>query len=98
MSTIAGPHIQMPSSLSQMFEYDQQGQVLSMTPAWASLFHSLQQTAFANTRSGPTASRPTSSLDGRWIGMPYFDTTLGFIIHLKSVNPDVWVRYDGTSV
>jgi hypothetical protein len=30
--------------------------------------------------------------------MPFFDTTLGFQVTLKSVNPDVWARWDGASV
>lgn len=83
---ITGPRIQMPSSM------------ISEDQAWSSFFHSIQQTAFGLSRSGPTASRPTSVLDGRWIGMPYFDTTLGKPIFLKSVNPDVWVDGSGAVV
>ena len=93
MPTITGPYIQMPPAQSPMMDKDG-----NLGLDWASFLHSLQQTAFGLSRSGPTTSRPTSTLDGRWIGMPYFDTTLGFEIYLKSVNPDVWVRYDGVSV
>src|ERR1700674_1330017 len=92
---IKGPKIQMPTTLSQMFETDAQGQILSMKPDWASFFHSLQQTAFAHTRSGPTASRPTGSLDGRWIGMPYMDLTLGYVVFLKIASTNVWVDANG---
>ena len=85
MAAITGPKIQLPNT---------QG----MTPDLASFHHSVQQTTFNLSRSGPTASRPTSALAGRWVGMPFFDTTLGLVVSLKSVNPDVWVRYDGTPV
>lgn len=60
---------------------------------WAAFFHSVQQISFALSRSGPTSSRPTSDLDGRWIGEPFFDTTLGQMVFLQSVNPDVWVTW-----
>lgn len=89
---IAGPKIQVPPAEKPVM----QGNALSQD--WQSFFHSAQQVAFNLSRSGPTASRPTSTLEGRWIGMPYFDTTLGFEINLQSVNPDVWVRWDGVAV
>lgn len=89
---ITGPKIQVPNE--QVF-LDKSGNV---SPEWMSHFHSLQQTAFIVTRSGPTASRPTSDMDGRWIGMPYFDTTLGKTVYLKSVNIDVWVDGSGAVV
>lgn len=90
---IGGPKIQVPSAFSKIAAEDG-----AVNQEWASLFHSLQQTAFALSRNGPTTSRPTSSLDGRWIGMPYFDTTLGFTVYLKSVNPDIWVDGQGNTV
>ena len=88
---IAGPRIQAPSATKVMM--DGGGNV---HPDWMSYFHSVQQTVFNVSRSGPTTSRPTKMLDGRFIGMPYFDTTLGYMIYLKSVNPDVWVDGGGT--
>jgi len=91
MATIKGPSIQVPSVLKPVTV--ESGTV---APDWAAFFHSLQQTVFALTRSGPTTSRPTSELDGRYIGMQYFDTTLGYSVYLKSVNPDVWVDGGGT--
>lgn len=44
--------------------------------------------------SGTTAQRPTTSL---FIGMAYFDTTLGKPIWLKSVGPVVWCDATGTA-
>jgi hypothetical protein len=90
---IAGPSIQMPSSRSPVVNQEQ-----NIQRDWAAFMHSVQQTVFNITRSGPTTSRPTSKLEGRFVGMPYFDTTLGYEVRLKSVNPDVWVRWDGTPV
>ena len=93
MTTIAGPKVQVPTALQPMF--DESG---ALHPQWQAFHHSVQQIVFNVSRSGPTASRPTSTLDGRFIGMPFFDTSLGFEIRLQSVNPDVWVRWDGTPV
>jgi hypothetical protein len=57
------------------------------------------QLHLANTQSGPSSQRPTAQLTSkRYVGMPYFDTTLGFAIHLKSTDPDVWVNGAGTPV
>lgn len=47
------------------------------------------------TQSGTTAQRPDSTIVGRWIGLPYFDTSLGLPVFLKSVGPDVWVTAAG---
>ena len=93
MPVIAGPKIQMPPAQSRIM--DQAGNV---RPEWASFFHSLQQTTFNLTRHGPTSSRPTSAMDGRYIGMDYFDDSLGLKVTLKSVNPDVWVNGAGAVV
>ena len=98
MATIAGPKIQVPSALSDPFVRDGAGKILAWRSDWASFFHSAQQTVFLLTRSGPTASRPTSVIDGRWIGMPYYDTTLGLPVFLHSVNPDVWHNGAGAVV
>lgn len=90
---INGPRIQLPPANSPLVT-----DAGTVSQDFQVFFHSIQQTAFNVSRSGTTASRPTSKLDGRFVGMPYFDTTLGFEIWIKSVNPDVWVRYDGTAV
>jgi hypothetical protein len=49
----------------------------------------------ADSQYGTTAQRPTTGLQP---GNKYFDSTLGFPVYVKSVNPVVWVRYDGTVV
>lgn len=95
---IAGPNIQIPTSLTDMFEFDAQGKILSVKPAWASFWSQVGQLLFAETRNGPTSSRPTSALPSRYIGMPYFDTDLGFPVYLETASSDAWVRYDGTPV
>lgn len=51
--------------------------------------------AFSLSDSGTTANRPTSNL---WVGRPYFDTTLGYPVWVKTVSPVVWVNGAGTSV
>lgn len=43
--------------------------------------------------SGLTSDRP---IDNLYIGMSYFDTTLGKPVWLKSVKPSVWVLATGT--
>jgi hypothetical protein len=94
---ITGPKIQVPTSLTPIM--DNQGNV---HPVWQSYFHAMQQVTFNVTRSGPTASRPTAKLDGRYIGMPYFDTTLGYQVWLKTAtmysSSDVWVNSAGAPV
>jgi hypothetical protein len=82
----------VPTALQPFF--DEAGLV---HPQWQVFFHSAQQIVFNASRSGPTASRPTNALDGRYVGMPYFDTTLGLTVYLKSVAPDVWVKGDGSA-
>lgn len=44
--------------------------------------------------SGPTISRPLPS----FIGQPYFDTTLGFMVWTKQTSPAIWVDGAGVSV
>jgi len=46
-------------------------------------------------RNGTTSKRPLVSVE---VGDQYFDSTLGYPIWVKSINPIVWVRYDGTVV
>lgn len=82
------------------FVYGPNDQITSMSlkQPWGAFFHSLQMIGFNATRSGTTAERPDNGMDGRWIGMPYFDSTLGKLVSLKSVNPDVWVDGSGAVV
>lgn len=84
--TISGPKIQIIRSQLT----DAQGHP---TNDGLTFLHSVQQITWGLSRTGPTTSRPTSKVDGRWIGMPYYDSTLGKPVFLHSVNPDVW--HDG---
>lgn len=101
MAAIAGPKLEVPPAISDMFEmtYGSDGQLVSLNLRlpWATFFNSAQQTIYNVSRSGPTASRPTSSLPGRFVGMPYFDTTLGKPIFLKTASSNAWVLADGTA-
>ena len=94
---INGPKVQVPTSLTPIL--DESGNV---HPSWQTFYHSVQQVVFNSSRSGPTTSRPTHLLDGRYVGMPYFDTTLGFQVWLKTATPnassDIWVNSVGTPV
>lgn len=49
----------------------------------------------ATSTSGPTANRPSPPA---FIGQPYFDTTLGFMVWCKTISPAVWVTASGVSV
>jgi hypothetical protein len=67
----------------------------NFTPPWAGWFSQAQAILFDIANSGTSAQRPTTLL---YIGKPYFDTTLGVPIVLKSVSPSVWVNGIGTVV
>lgn len=62
---------------------------------WYKFFVNVRNAIVWRTQSGTTAERPTTNLQ---IGMPYFDTTLGYQVNLKSINPNVWVNGVGTVV
>lgn len=72
--------------------FDKEGR---MHPAWAGWFTTAHQILQDTSSSGTTAQRPTNAL---YIGKPYFDTTVGATINVKSVNPTVWVNGAGTVV
>lgn len=99
---ISGPNIQMPATASQVFDFtrNEKGEIvtISMKPEWGAFFQSLQLAAFASTRNGSTASRPTSTTIGRYVGQPFMDMTLGYPVFLKYTSSNVWVRGDGTVV
>lgn len=65
------------------------------TRSWNSFFTKVRNWITADSQYGTTAQRPTIGLQP---GNKYFDSTLGFPVYVKSVNPVVWVRYDGTVV
>jgi hypothetical protein len=93
-----GPNLQMPS-LNQVFDFqfDEAGKLVSLTlrQDWAAYFQSLQQVAIGSSRNGPTTERPTDSFKGRYIGMPFFDTTLGFPVFLEHASSNAWVDATG---
>ena len=93
---MAGPNVQFPSPLTPVIQ-EVEGQ-LGLTIDYATFLHTLQSIAFYSTRNGPTTSRPTSSSEARWIGMPFFDTTLGKPVFLKIASTSVWVDGSGAVV
>jgi len=90
---IRGPNIQLPSAYQNLV--NEQG---ILHPEWQTLFRALQQTTFNMSRSGPTASRPTSLIKGYYIGMNFYDTTLNKPIFLTSTNPFIWKDASGAVV
>lgn len=62
------------------------------TPAWAGWLSTAQYILQDVSNSGTTAQRPTNNL---YVGKPYFDTTLGLAINIKSLGPTVWVNGAG---
>ena len=90
MATITGPKIQMPSVNTPLVS--ENGQI---TLDWAAYFHSLNDTLFALSRSGPTGSRPDTGTPGRYIGEPYFDNTIGKPVFLKTASSSAWVDATG---
>lgn len=68
------------------------------TPGYQAMFSDAVVLLQASTLSGTTGQRPTRNMAKRWIGMCYFDTSLGLPVFLKSVSPDVWVNGAGVPV
>lgn len=92
MATITGPKVQLPSGA-----FIQQDGSLSIDAL--TFLNALQSITFYSSRSGPTASRPTST-SFRWIGMPYFDISLGAKgkpVFLAIASSNAWVLADGTA-
>lgn len=91
-----GPQFRMPNTTLLI---DDKGNI---SFPYGGLLTTLTNTVFGGTRSGTSTERPTSKVSGRYIGMSYFDTSLGLPIYLQTATPyassDVWVRYDGTPV
>jgi hypothetical protein len=74
---------------------DTEGKVTlsSLYQAW---FNGIQQWLGPVGQFGATSARPTKNL---YIGLSYFDTTLGYPVFLKQVSPsNVWVNASGTPV
>lgn len=50
--------------------------------------------AVGSSTSGTTAQRPVPT----FVGQPYFDTTLGFMVWCKQLSPAVWVDAAGVAL
>lgn len=71
----------------------------SITNGWATFFSAVFRLLTGITAAGPTSARPLASPQTlRWVGMPYYDTTLGKPIWLDSVAPDIWHDASGAPV
>ena len=90
---MAGPLLQTPGPFTPVTQADG-----TLTSDYAVLLHQLQNIAYYSTRSGATANRPTSTSEARWIGMPYFDVSLGKTVYLKIASTNVWVDGSGAIV
>ena len=71
----------------------EQGAVLDRV--YQSWFASIQRWLGPVGQSGFTAARPSNGL---YVGLAYFDSTLGKPVFVKSLNPAVWVDATGTVV
>lgn len=71
----------------------------ALTSQWAAFFSAVGLYLRPVGQSGTTANRPVnSSTTPLYIGQPYFDQTLGYMVWVKSLNPTVWVNGAGTAV
>lgn len=65
------------------------------TQSWTAFFTKVRNVCVGRSQSGTTAQRPTKGLE---IGLPFFDTTLGKPIWIKTVTPAVaWVDATGAA-
>jgi len=62
---------------------------------WLQWFDRIHAIAEAQQQAGITADRPVKRL---WLGRQYFDTDLGYVVYVQSVNPTVWVDATGSPV
>jgi hypothetical protein len=70
--------------------------LVKFTSEWGGWFSTVQRILTAVSTAGISTSRPTQ---GQYQGMPYFDTTLGKPIWLKTPGASpVWVDATGTPV
>ena len=90
---VFGPLVQPPSPYTLIASPDG-----TVNTDYALLFHQLQNIAYYSTRSGPSTERPISASQARWIGMPFFDITIGKPIFLKTASSNAWVDATGTPV
>jgi hypothetical protein len=101
MASSAGPKVQLPGATADWF-WDSQGKPCSITIDAMQFFHIVQQIAVLSTQSGSTSARPINSLaGGLWVGLPFFDQSLGKPVWLKSLTgttTQVWVDATGAPV
>lgn len=84
----------IPSALGAFI--DKAGHLVS---EWRSYLESVNYWLRPIGSNGTTANRPVeNSQISLYIGQPYFDTTLGKPIWVKSKNPTVWVDATGAAV
>jgi hypothetical protein len=72
-----------------------------MTPVYQSFFSSVHNWLGPVGLSGPTSARPSSSGSSNvflYVGLEYFDSTLGYPVWIKQLNPTVWVNGSGSVV
>ena len=68
----------------------------NLSPTYQQWFQSIQRWLSPVGQSDITANRPIKNL---YIGQPFFDTTLGYMIWVKYVGPPaVWVNGAGSAV
>jgi len=91
---MASPLIAQPPT-DAVDTQDANGMLSPPKEGWRNFFGNVFNICLGVTQSGPTAQRPVSRL---WTGRPYFDTTLGKPVWLKSTFPTVWVDGTGVSV
>lgn len=69
-----------------------------LTTVWRAFFESINLWLGPVGNAGTTANRPLySDRHPLYVGQAYFDTSLGFPVYVKSLNPTVWVDGAGTT-
>jgi hypothetical protein len=67
-----------------------------LSPIWQAWFASISRTLLGLSGTGTTAKRPTASL---FVGYgPYYDTSIGKPVWVKSLGPTVWQDASGATV
>lgn len=65
-------------------------------PSWMAFVTRVRNAIVGRSQAGTTAQRPTSGLE---IGLPYYDTTLGYQVCVHQVTPAViWHNGAGAAV
>ena len=77
---------------------NERGITVSMTvhPTWNNWVAAVHRTVAPLGSNGPTAARPVGTgAIPLYVGQDFFDTTLGYKVTIKSLNPTVWVNGAG---